>query len=342
MELGAVSLVVIALASAAVAWALTRIVFGLPLWVALPAVVALGYLVPRMLLQRQRRKMARAFSDLFPDALDAIGRMLRAGLPISAAVQAVSAELPPPVNAVFAMVADQMGIGVPIDEALDVSSRYIGMPDFRFFTVAVVLQHMTGGNLAGTLGILSEIVRKRRAVRLKAGATTAEIRVFGLCTGRAAVLHSRCAARRAARLPGAAVRRSARPPHPRHRWRPSAHGRAHHAADDAQRHQPVRTAMLSQIAQNLTAGLNLAMLAAAAMLFAGGLALIASGGRLRAQMVARRVDRVRPAWIARRHARSPRSRARCLRSARAQSVAGGAARDRRAASRGSASRPATR
>ena len=127
--------------------------------------------------------MARAFSDLFPDALDAIGRMLRAGLPISAAVQAVSAESPPPVNAVFAMVADQMGIGVPIDEALDVSSRYIGMPDFRFFTVAVVLQHMTGGNLAGTLGILSEIVRKRRAVRLKAGATTAEIRVSAYVLG---------------------------------------------------------------------------------------------------------------------------------------------------------------
>jgi tight adherence protein B len=183
MELGALPLIVIAMASAAAAWALTRLVFGLPLWFALPAAVAFGYIVPRMLLLRQRRKMARAFSNLFPDALDAIGRMLRAGLPISAAVQAVSTESPPPVNEAFTIVANQMGIGVPIDEALDVSSRYIAMPDFRFFTVAVVLQHMTGGNLAGTLGILSEIVRKRRAVRLKAGATTAEIRVSAYVLG---------------------------------------------------------------------------------------------------------------------------------------------------------------
>lgn len=183
MELGALSLIITALASGALAWTLMRIVFALPLWLALPVVMAFAYVVPRMLLLHQRSKMARAFSDLFPDALDAVGRMLRAGLPISAAVQAVSAEAPPPVNAVFAMVADQMGIGVPIDEALDASSRYIAMPDFRFFTVAVVLQHMTGGNLAGTLGILSDIVRKRRAVRLKAGATTAEIRVSAYVLG---------------------------------------------------------------------------------------------------------------------------------------------------------------
>jgi tight adherence protein B len=183
MELGALSSIVIALASAAAVWALTRIVFGLPLWVALPAAVAFGYVVPRLLLQRQQRKAVRAFSDLFPDAVDAIGRMLRAGLPVSSAVRSVGAEAPPPVNTVFTMVSDQMGIGTPIEEALDVSSRYIALPDFRFFTVAVVLQHMTGGNLAATLEILSEIVRKRRAVRLKSRATTAEIRVSAYVLG---------------------------------------------------------------------------------------------------------------------------------------------------------------
>jgi tight adherence protein B len=177
MELGALPLIVIALASAAVAWVLVRIVFEFPLFIALPAAMAFGYLVPRVLLLRQQKKVAREFSDLFPDAVDAIGRMLRAGLPVSSAVRSVGTEAPPPVNQVFTMVSDQMGIGTPIEEALDVSSRYIALPDFRFFTVAVVLQHMTGGNLAATLEVLSDIVRKRRAVRLKARATTAEIRV---------------------------------------------------------------------------------------------------------------------------------------------------------------------
>lgn len=52
--------------------------------------------------------------------------------------------------------------------------------------------------------------------------------------------------------------------------------------------------MTSDIVQNLASGLNLTMLFAALMLIAGGVALIASGGGTRSQMVAQRVDRVRP------------------------------------------------
>jgi tight adherence protein B len=183
MQLGALPLIVIALASAAVAWALTRVVFSLPLWLTLPIVVFFAFIVPRLILLRQKNKVAREFSDLFPDAVDAIARMLRAGLPVSSAVRSISTEAPPPVNTVFTMVSDQMGIGTPIEDALDASSRYIAQPDFRFFTVAVVLQHLTGGNLAATLEVLSDIVRKRRAVRLKARATTAEIRVSAYVLG---------------------------------------------------------------------------------------------------------------------------------------------------------------
>lgn len=183
MDLGALPLIVIAIASAAGGWTLTRVLFGVPVWLALPAAAGFGYIVPRFLLFRQQRKVVREFSDLFPDAVDAIARMLRAGLPVSSAVRSVGTEAPPPVNAVFSMVADEMGIGTPIEAALDASSRYIAIPDFRFFTVAVVLQHMTGGNLAATLEVLSDIVRKRRAVRLKARATTAEIRVSAYVLG---------------------------------------------------------------------------------------------------------------------------------------------------------------
>jgi tight adherence protein B len=183
MKIGAVGLIGLALIGASVGWVLSRLVVGMPALFALPIAAFCGFLLPRLILLRQQRKADRDFTDLFPDAVDAISRMMRAGLPISSAVRSVSLESPPPVNAVFTMVADQMSIGAPLEQALDVSSRHIGLPDFRFFTVAVVLQHMTGGNLAETLEILSDIVRKRRAVRLKARATTAEIRVSAYVLG---------------------------------------------------------------------------------------------------------------------------------------------------------------
>lgn len=179
MRLGATSLLLLAAVGAAAGWALTNTLFGGPVWLAAPAAVAGAYGLPRMMLRRQQGKADREFTDLFPDAVDAIARMLRAGLPISSAVRLVSNDSPAPVNMVFAMVADQMSIGAPIEEALDASSRSIGLPDFRFFTVAVVMQYMTGGNLAATLETLSDIIRKRRSMRMKAKATTAEIRVSG-------------------------------------------------------------------------------------------------------------------------------------------------------------------
>lgn len=179
MTLGTTTIVVTALASAAAGFVLINTLLGLPIWLAAPVALITGYGLPRTLLLRQQRKADRAFTDLFPDAVDAVARMLRAGLPISSAVRAVGAEAPAPVNMVFSMVDDQMSIGAPLEEALDASSKHIGLPDFRFFTVAVVLQHLTGGNLAATLEILSDIIRKRRALRMKASATTAEIRVSG-------------------------------------------------------------------------------------------------------------------------------------------------------------------
>jgi tight adherence protein B len=183
MKSRAPALIVMAIVAAAAAWVLLRMGLGFSPWVAIPGTGFAAFFMPRFVLMHQRRKTERLFTDLFPGAVDAIGRMLRAGLPISSAVRAVSAESPPPVNAVFAMIADQIAIGAPIEEALDVSSRHIGLPDFRFFTVAVVLQHSTGGNLAATLEILSDIIRKRRAVRLKSQATTAEIRVSAYVLG---------------------------------------------------------------------------------------------------------------------------------------------------------------
>jgi tight adherence protein B len=141
------------------------------------------FFAPRFILSAEQRRTERKFTDQFPDAVDTVSRMIRAGLPINAAMQTVAAESKPPVSEVFAGIADNVKIGAPLEEALDESSTRIGLPDFRFFTVAVTLQHAAGGNLTQTLEILSDIVRKRRATRLKAKAATGEIRMTAYTLG---------------------------------------------------------------------------------------------------------------------------------------------------------------
>jgi tight adherence protein B len=161
---------------------------GCPIWLSALLAAAAFLMVPRMLALRQQRRARAAFSELLPDSVDMIVRMIRAGLPVAAAVQAVGEQNMPPVSDAFRGVADQTAIGIPLEEALTASATRVGLADYRFLAVAVALQRSTGGNLAITLETLSDIIRKRRALRLKANATTAEVRLSAYVLGGIPVL----------------------------------------------------------------------------------------------------------------------------------------------------------
>ena len=59
------------------------------------------FFVPRFILSGEQKRVERKFTDEFPDALDTVARMIRAGLPITAAVQTVAVESKPPISEVF-------------------------------------------------------------------------------------------------------------------------------------------------------------------------------------------------------------------------------------------------
>lgn len=183
MRAGPLTLVLIAIAGAGLCWLMLHALFHMPLWVVLPSTLVAAVLLPRQLLKMQQDAAEQRFLDLFPDSIDMVVRMVRAGLPIMAAIRTIGNEAPPPIDAVFSSLADQVDIGILFTDALVQTGERIGLADFRFFAVAVSLQHATGGNIASTLEILSEIIRKRRTARLRAKATTGEVRVSAYVLG---------------------------------------------------------------------------------------------------------------------------------------------------------------
>jgi tight adherence protein B len=176
-------LLVAACGGAGVAWFTLRSGLHLSSWASALGSTGGIFLTPRFLLKREQNAADRKFMELFPDTIDMVIRMLRAGVPVTGAVREVGNEAPPPVNDVFTSLADQMAIGITFEEALASAGERIGLPDFRFFVVAISLQRATGGNLASTLDILSDIMRKRRSMRLKARATTGEVRMSAYVLG---------------------------------------------------------------------------------------------------------------------------------------------------------------
>lgn len=183
MRTNPIVLIATAMAGGAGAWLLTHTALQFPLWICTPAAAGGFILAPRALLSRQQRRTEQKFTMLFPDAIDMIIRMLRAGLPVTAAARTVGNEAAAPVNQIFRAIADQVDVGVPFETALASAGNSVGLPDFRFFSVAVSLQRETGGNLAITLEILADIIRKRRTVRLRAQAATGEIRMSAYILG---------------------------------------------------------------------------------------------------------------------------------------------------------------
>lgn len=182
MKASSVLLAAMALISAGLAWFIASRL-SLPAWLAVPVCLAFSFMGPRMILTNQQRGAEIKFAGLFPDAVNSVARMLRAGLPVAAAIRTVGNEAPPPVCDVFNAIAGKMKIGISLSEALDISSRQIAVPDFRYFAVSVMLQHATGGNLVTTLDVLSQTMRKRRAARLKARSLTGEVRISAYVLG---------------------------------------------------------------------------------------------------------------------------------------------------------------
>jgi tight adherence protein B len=177
MHMGAAVLVSVAIGSGGLAWMLCHTILRMSLIVCLAAVAAAFMFIPQTLLRWQQTNAEQQFVDLLPTALDMMIRMLRAGLSVNSAVRTIGAETPPPISGIFSDLADLGELGIPLDEALASAEERIGLPDFGFFAVAIALQRSTGGNLAASLEILSEIIRRRHAIRLKAKAATGEVRM---------------------------------------------------------------------------------------------------------------------------------------------------------------------
>lgn len=176
-------LCIIALVSVLIVWSVLHLFLGISFFVVLPISLAAFVFVPRMILQYEQSAAERNFLRTFPDAIDMVVRILRAGLPITEAVRSVGREALPPVDRIFSMLSEQMSIGIPLNAAFENVGKWVGLSDFRFFSVAVSLQYATGGNLATALETLTDIMRKRRAIRQKTSAATAEVRLSAYVLG---------------------------------------------------------------------------------------------------------------------------------------------------------------
>jgi tight adherence protein B len=137
-----------------------------PFMFALPFVFSLllGVLlavVPWFVLAYQRSERIKLFERQIPEALDLMGRAMRAGHAFPTAVKMVGDEMADPIGKEFRILFDETNYGVPQNEALMRLADRVPVEDLRYFVVAVMIQRESGGNLAELLDNIASIVRAR-------------------------------------------------------------------------------------------------------------------------------------------------------------------------------------
>ena len=126
------------------------------------AVLAVGLAVlPWWRVSIKRRKRVEKIERQFPEALDLMGRAMRAGHAFPSAVKMVADEMAEPLGRDFRILFDEMNYGVPTSDALRHLADRVPIPDVSYFVVAVMIQRESGGNLAELLDKISTIVRAR-------------------------------------------------------------------------------------------------------------------------------------------------------------------------------------
>ncbi|HJR15759.1 MAG TPA: hypothetical protein VJ808_02815, partial [Gemmatimonadales bacterium] len=79
---------------------------------------AIGGMLPTMYVRRRRTKRMNAFEELLPEAIDLVGRALRAGHPLTAGFKMAADDGPEPVAGEFRRVFEEQRFGLPIQDSL--------------------------------------------------------------------------------------------------------------------------------------------------------------------------------------------------------------------------------
>ncbi|SFE96528.1 type II secretion system F family protein [Alteribacillus iranensis] len=140
----------------------------------------IGYIIPKIWLQRKRNKRIQQFNDMLPDMLITITGSLRAGYSFPQALKMVSEESYSPIKEEVELVLKEMQYGSSMEDALRAWKDRMPSEDLELLTEAILIQRQVGGNLAYLLDKIIETTREREKIANQVKTLTAQGRLSGI------------------------------------------------------------------------------------------------------------------------------------------------------------------
>jgi tight adherence protein B len=149
---------------------------------AMVAVIGAGGL-PRLVLERLRRRRINKFVANFPNAIDIIVRGIKSGLPLGDTIRIAANEGAEPVKSEFVKIVESLSLGLTLPEAVERMAQRIPVAETNFFSIVISIQGQAGGNLSEAVGNLSRVLRERKKMKGKISAMSMEAKASAAIIG---------------------------------------------------------------------------------------------------------------------------------------------------------------
>jgi tight adherence protein B len=143
----------------------------------------LGFLVPRMYIQRRQQNRLKAFNSHLADTITLLANALRSGSSFLQATELIVRETKPPISTEFGRVIREVQLGLNTEQALANIVRRVKSADLELMVTAITIQYQVGGNLAEILDTIAFTIRERVRIKGEIRVLTAQQRLSGYVVG---------------------------------------------------------------------------------------------------------------------------------------------------------------
>jgi tight adherence protein C len=147
----------------------------------LVAALILGFMIPKMVLQRMVKRYRRKLQEALPDTVDLLGIVLGTGLALDQAMMRVSEEMQyiyPDLANEFTTVVMQVRAGQERTVAFSQFVKRTGIEDIKSLAAMIVQSEKFGTSLAQALKVYAESLRTRRRLSAEAAVGKAGIKML--------------------------------------------------------------------------------------------------------------------------------------------------------------------
>lgn len=139
--------------------------------------------LPKLIVKMKASKRQKKFLDEFSDALEAMARLLKAGMPVGEAIAMCAREYTGPVGEEMRRMYDAQKVGVALSDAAGEAIMRMPITEMRMFATALVIQQQTGSSLSEVLENLAGTIRARHRLKRKIIALSSEAKTSAMIIG---------------------------------------------------------------------------------------------------------------------------------------------------------------